>query len=37
MTFEKFDQMYREWYEEIQNQEDEDQEDDGFRFWIPMN
>jgi len=36
MTFEKFDQMYREWYEEAQIQEDEDH-DDGFRFWIPLN
>ncbi len=35
MTFEKFDQMYREWYEEAQIQEDEEQ-DDGFRFWIPL-
>ena len=37
MTFDKFDAMYREWYEEAQKQQDEDQEDDGFRFWIPMN
>lgn len=35
MTFDKFDTLYKEWFEENQNQEDED--DNMLRFWIPTN